>query len=153
MRLCCHFVNNGRATSCRAKDDVVLRSFVSSCGRFLSFFLPFSCLEPRPPRIVYFHIKANQDGTSVHAGFTTQTGVAACRCYHGYRHAPAPHRSTWASIFHKPSRLPGFSFPWPRCSLMQPTPEAAFGCLGASPTWGEVQLKDRLASAASHGAS
>lgn len=39
------------------------------------------------------------------------------------------------SIFHEPSWLPGFLFPWPRCSLMQQIPaRTPLGCLGAIPT-------------------
>ena len=33
------------------------------------------------------------------------------------------------SIFHEPSWLPGFLFPWPRCSLMQQNPEPPLAAL------------------------
>lgn len=45
-------------------------------------------------------------------------------------------------FFMSPAGCQGFSFPWPRCSLMQQTPEAALGCLGATPTQGEGVLTD-----------
>lgn len=44
------------------------------------------------------------------------------------------------SIFHEPGRLPGFLFPWPRCSLMQQNPaRTPLGCSGTIPAEGATQ--------------
>lgn len=56
--------------------------------------------------------------------------VAACRCC---THTTALHRST--SIFHEPSWLPRFLFPWTHCSQMQTPPTTTDWLLARYQPW------------------